>query len=301
MLHLRPLYREMTAAVVGLCLLPTAAVLAVGEEHVYKEIDGRKLRMYVTRPDGWDRNDRRPAIVFFHGGGWVGGKPGQFDEHAKYFASRGLVCFQVEYRLLKPKTSDPPDICIEDAIDALRWVRRRAAEFGVDPRRVAAAGGSAGGHLAAYLGCCLPPPDPQNGTGDAAVSAKPDALILFNPVYDNGPGGWGTQRVGERYLEYSPLHNISSDDPPSIVFLGTEDKLIPVSTAERFRDRCQAAGVDSELHTYEGQPHGFFNYGRSENRYFEATVTAADRFLARLGWLSGEPTLKTSSAGPEGT
>ncbi|RMF45237.1 MAG: alpha/beta hydrolase [Planctomycetota bacterium] len=295
-LHLLQIVVHMAAAAF---FLPPAAAWALGEEHVYKEVDGRKLRIYVTKPEQWKSSDQRPAIVFFHGGGWVGGKPGQFDEHARYFASRGLVCFQVEYRLLDGKSSDPPTICIEDAVDAMRWVRTHASEFGVDPHRIAAAGGSAGGHLAAYLGCCLPADDPADRSPET-VSAKPNALLLFNPVYDNGPGGWGTKRVGNRYPEFSPLHNISADDPPSIVFLGTEDKLIPVATAEKFRDRCQAAGVYSELHTYEGQPHGFFNFGRSGNRYFHATVTAADRFLAKLGWLEGPPTLPAPAADAQG-
>lgn len=284
----------------------------VGEPFVYKQVpDGqetRSLRVYVTKPESWQPSDRRPAIVFFHGGGWVGGAPGQFTEHAKYFASRGMVCFQVEYRLLDRKTKEPPITCTQDAVDAMRWVRQRCDEFGVDCQRIAAAGGSAGGHLAAYLGCIDPQPmQPESRSqassesvsdGDAKQPiSKPNALLLFNPVYDNGPGGWGTERVGDRYPEFSPFHNVTADDPPSIVFLGSNDSLIPVATAEKFRDKCLELGINSELHIYDGQPHGFFNYERSNGVYYYQTVIAADAFLARLGWLEGAPTLEAPNTG----
>lgn len=274
------------------CLLPSHLTGAEpsGDAHVYKRVNERELRIYVTKPQDWKTTDHRPAIVFFHGGGWVGGAPGQFTEHAKYFSSRGLVCFQVEYRLLDKSNEDPPVTCTEDATSAMRWVRSKSADFGIDADRIASAGGSAGGHLAAFVGCVAPNASTAEVEGE--TSAKSNAMILFNPVYDNGPGGWGTRRVGERFQEFSPAHNISTDDPPSIVFLGTEDNLIPVATAEKFRDDCRALGIISELYTYEGQPHGFFNFGKSDNTYYFKTVTAADQFLNQLGWLSGPPTLE---------
>jgi len=79
--------------------------------------------------------------------------------------------------------------------------------------------------------------------------------------------------------------------PPTIVLLGTRDELVPGSTAEKFQEDMQAADSRSELVFYEGQPHGFFNYGRSQNKYYIDTVIAIDRFLASLGYLEGEPTL----------
>jgi acetyl esterase/lipase len=278
-----------------LFLLPVAAAAAEpeakpeGEPHVYKTVGDRKLTLYVTRPENWKPQDRRPAVVFFHGGGWVGGWPGQFTEHAGYLASRGLVAVQVEYRLLDRNSNDPPTVCVQDAKSAMRWVRGRAGELGVDPDRIASAGGSAGGHLAAAVGMIDALDDPQD---DLEVSAKSNAMLLFNPVFDNGPGGWGHQRVGQRYREFSPLHNVSEDDPPAVVFLGSADNLIPVETARRFERAMEEAGNRCETHIYEGQPHGFFNHGKGGNRWYYETVTAADRFLASLGWLSGPPTLQ---------
>ena len=172
-----------------LVALPTTPQKPTGSKHIYKTVDGKDLAIYVTKPETWKAQDSRPAVLFFHGGGWVGGSPGQFTEHARYFASRGLVCFQVQYRLLDRKNTDPPTVCIRDARSAMRWVRSRATEFGIDPNRIASAGGSAGGHLAATLGTIDAHDEPEE---DTSVSTRSNAMLLFNPVFDNGPGGWGT-------------------------------------------------------------------------------------------------------------
>ena len=263
-----------------------AAAAPVEATLTYKEVpadegtqsETRKLKIDWTRPQDWQASDSRGAVVFFHGGGWVGGKPGQFAEHSKALADLGLVCFRVEYRLLDRKQNDPPQICVEDVSDAMRLIRGSAAKFGIDPDRIACGGGSAGGHLAAYLG--MMDDEPVDG-----VSRKANALLLYNPVYDNGPGQWGAARVGEHTDRYSPAHNITSDDPPVIVFLGEADALIPVATAERFQRLSREAGLVSELHTYPGQEHGFFNVQVQKGKYFRDTLAKSIAFLEQLGWM----------------
>lgn len=270
-------------------LQSASAAAPVGEAHVYKKVDGKELKLYVLKPKDWKASDKRPAIVFYHGGGWTGGAPTQFNEHSTYFVTRGLVCVQVQYRLLDKKNSEPPTNCIHDAKSAMRWVRSHAKELGIDPDRIASGGGSAGGHLAAFVGMVDGMDDPQD---DLKISAKSNAMLLYNPVFDNGPGGWGANRVKDRYKEMSPAHNVSADDPPAIVFLGSQDKLIPVKTVETFKENMKKAGVRCETHIYEGQGHGFFNYGKSDNKYYYETVLESDKFLASLGWIKGPPTLK---------
>lgn len=252
---------------------------------VYKKVGERELKLFVANPPDWKASNKRAAAVFFHGGGWVGGVPTQFNEQSRYLAGRGLVCIQVQYRLLG-KDNEPPLICVQDAKSAMRWVRAHAVELGIDPNRIAAAGGSAGGHLAAFVGMVEGQDDPQD---DLKISPKADALLLFNPVFDNGPeGGWGQARVGQRYKEFSPAHNISADDPPAIIFVGTKDNLIPVSTVQRFKSNMEKVGVRCDLHLYEGAGHGFFN----AQPYLNQTLIETDKFLASLGWLQGEATLK---------
>lgn len=275
-----------------LCVcLQTAEALPPGKAEIYKTVEHqgkvRELRIFVTSPKRPSAS-KRPAIVFFHGGGWVGGQPGQFDEHAAYFATRGVVSFQVEYRLLDRANNDPPDMCCEDAVDALKWVLANCDTYEVDPERIATAGGSAGGHLASYLG--------TKARQTAGGREAPAAMLLFNPVYDNGPNGWGHARTGADYLKYSPLHKIDEGTPPNIVFLGTQDKLIPVQTGELFKSTCEAAGVASDLHLFEGEGHGFFNVDRNYGRPFTETLVACDHFLRELGWIEGPHAVKPAVA-----
>jgi acetyl esterase/lipase len=267
---------------------------SVGEMFVYKKVDGRELKLYVNKPADWKSSDQRPAIVFFHGGGWVGGTPSSFNGHCEYFASRGLVCATVEYRLIRPKTNGTPLVCIQDAKSAMRWVRSHANELGIDPERIASAGGSAGGHLAAFCGLVDGKDDPQD---DLSVSSKSNAMILFNPVFNNGPGQYGYGRVGEHYKEFSPAHNITKGAPPAVIFLGTKDHLIPVEVAQDFQAQMKNVGAKCELHLYEGQGHGFYN--AKNPKYYYETIVDADKFLAELGWVKGPPTFKMPPAQPK--
>jgi len=122
--------------------------------------------------------------------------------------------------------------------------------------------------------------------------------VLFNPVYDNGPEGYGHSRVEEYWKEISPMHNISKTTPPTTVFLGSNDKLIPVATAEKYKRLMEEKGCRSDLHVYEGATHGFFNLNKKDGKYAE-TVIEMDRFLASLGYLEGEPTVQVEEVGDE--
>jgi acetyl esterase len=280
-----------TTAVCAVVGVPVQAAEPIAEARIYKKIEGRELRLYIVKPADWKPSDTRPAIVFFHGGGWVGGEPSQFNEQSRYLAGRGMVCFQAEYRLLNKANLEPPLVCVRDAKSAVRWVRSHAKDLGVDRDRIAAGGGSAGGHLAAFVGMVDGLDDPDD---DPKVSAKADALILFNPVFDNGSDdGYGLDRIGQEFRKFSPAHNVSKDDPPTIVFLGTNDQLIPVDVIERFKTRMTRAGVRCVAIYADGQEHGFFN----KEPWRTKTLQEADRFLRSLRWLEKLPA-KTAKANP---
>ncbi|MBI3881701.1 MAG: alpha/beta hydrolase [Verrucomicrobia bacterium] len=262
------------------------------ETRVYKKVGDRELHLHIEKPAAWKAADQRPAIVFFFGGGWVGGTPTQFQGQSEYLATRGMVGIRVEYRVIPKGDEGPPVVCCNDAKSAMRWVRARAAELGIDPQRIAAGGGSAGGHLAAFVGLVEGQDDPAD---DLKISPKTSALVLFNPVFDNGPdGGWGAKRVGDRFKEFSPAHNVTAAAPPAIIFLGSKDALIGVPVLERFKANMTKAGARCETHIYEGQAHGFFN----QDPYKTATLIEADKFLASLGWLKGDPTLAMPELDP---
>ncbi|MDF7825719.1 alpha/beta hydrolase [Pontiellaceae bacterium B12227] len=242
----------------------------------FKETPQGELRLHIFKPAGLKAGQKRPAVVFYFGGGWNGGSPKQFYPHARYLADRGMVAIAAEYRTKKGHGTDPR-ACVMDAKSAMRWVRKRAHKYGIDPQRIAAGGGSAGGHLAAATATLEKFNEPDDNT---AISCKPEALILFNPVFDNSEKGYGHDRVSEYWKDFSPMHNLKKGTPPTIVFLGTKDDLIPASTAQEYKKIMAANGGRCDLHLYEGEKHGFFN----KSKYNE-TVAEMDKFLVSLGWL----------------
>jgi len=118
---------------------------------VYRSVDGLALRAWIFEPAGHSADDRRPAIVFFFGGGWVGGTPKQFYPHCRDLAELGMVAISAEYRI-KSKHGTTPMACVEDGKSAVRYLRANANQLGIDPDRIVSGGGSAGGHVAACTG-----------------------------------------------------------------------------------------------------------------------------------------------------
>src|SRR5215469_11273941 len=145
-----------------------------------KEAD---LQLVVHYPPGWKATDKRAGIVFFFGGGWENGTIDQFKPQAEYLAGRGMVAARADYRV-KSRHGVTPKECVDDARSAIRWFRENAGTLGVDPDRIVAAGGSAGGHIAACT-TLMPAPDPKEEA--PKTSSKADALVLFNPVLRFGP------------------------------------------------------------------------------------------------------------------
>ena len=258
---------------------------------VYRSIDGVDLQAWLFEPDGHGAGDARPAIVFFFGGGWNGGTPGQFRPQAEYLAGRGMVAVVVDYRV-KSRQGTLANVAVGDARAAIRWVRTHAERLGVDPDRIAAAGGSAGGHLAAATATL-----PGHDEADAAeVSSAPNALVLFNPVLMTAPvpGLPPAQAekleslrpwLGAEPESMSPYHHVRPGLPPTIIFHGENDKTVPYRHAELFTESMIAAGNRCELVGYPNQGHGFFNAHRDDDSAYRETVRRAEAFLASLGWL----------------
>lgn len=255
-------------------------------QRVYRSVDDVDLKLWLFEPDE-EASEPRPSAVFFFGGGWNSGTPMQFVPHAKYLASRGMVGIVADYRVKSRHGATPYD-CVDDARAAIRYLRGNAEALGLDPDRIAAGGGSAGGHIAAAA--ALVPEGPERASD---VSCVPDALLLFNPVYDNGPDGYGYAQFGADYWDISPIHNIRRGAPPSFVVVGSDDPLLPVETAKRFQREMGEVGSYSELHVTPGATHGYFNHvefrpGANPYHYY-FTVEKMDQFLAKIGFLQGEP------------
>ena len=244
-----------------------------------------ELEMNIFEPTGHKASDQTPAIVLFYGGGWSGGEPDLFFAHATYLASRGMMAFVPKYRT-KNSAKTTAFEAVTDAKSALRWTRENAKTLGIDPNRIAAAGSSAGGHIAATA-TMVPGYDEPNE--DAAISTVPNALILYNPVIDLSPIGYGNERVGPKWQSISPQQHVRPGLPPTIVFHGTADKTVPYANAVAFEAAMKKAGNQVELVTFRGVGHGFAYRPAKKDANFALRLT--DEFLESLGYIKGEPTL----------
>ena len=210
-----------------------------------------------------------------------------------------MVAMAADYRVAS-RQGTKPFHCVRDGKSAVRWIRQNAKRLGVDPNRVAAGGGSAGGHVAASTGT-LPKHDEPGE--DMMISSVPNAVVLYNPVLITAEakglktfGGDRLERLKKRLgvedpTTLSPYHNIRKGLPSSLIIHGRGDTTVPFLTAEMFVKQSVKAGLRSELDGYDDMPHGFFNLGRYDNKMFLATVTRMHEFLKSLGYVKGKPTV----------
>ena len=265
------------------CLLPGLVAVQAAEQQdtksfVYKKLKQADLELIVHYPPGWKETDKRPAVVFFFGGGWTSGKIQQFEPQASHLAHRDMVAARADYRV-KSRHGVTPKECVEDAKSAVRWMRANATMLGVDPDRIAAAGGSAGGHIAA---CTALTPGLDAEDEDAEISSWPNALVLFNPVLRFEGIPQLMERIGNDEAlgkAISPTLHLTKDSPPTLIFFGTADRLSAMG--DEFMRRSNELGHRAELFTAEGQPHGFFN----RPPWREKTTQRMDEFLVSLGYL----------------
>lgn len=263
---------------------------------IYKRVGDVELKIHIFDPPGHQASDKRAAVVFFFGGGWRSGSPKQFEHQCRYLASRGMVAMTADYRVSSRHMTQAKE-CVQDGKSAVRWVRTNAERLGIDPERIAAGGGSAGGHVAACTGVIEGWDEPGEAN---EVSSLPNALVLYNPALAlaevDGQQAVAEDRAGDLVARcgtdpknISPAHHVHAGLPPTIHFFGTKDFLI--AGARHFQSEMKQAGNHCELVLYDGQSHGFFNFGREKNVYFAKTLRETDRFLSSLGYLTGEATV----------
>lgn len=257
--------------------------------YVYKNTPQGELKVDVFLPDGWQPGQKHSSILMFFGGGFTNGTPAQFRTKAEYLSSRGMVVLTPEYRI-KTKHKTTPRESIEDAKSAVRWARLNARALGLDPARIVASGGSAGGTCAALTALTA---SFEPAGEDLSVSSKPDAMVLYNPAL--AVPGTAAATPGNEVLT---AWKVSRHDPPMIFFFGTDDNLLAGS--REVAKQSAALGNRVELYTAPGQKHGFFNDATTAKNgspgWHDVVLYRTDLFLASLGYLSGPPTVKPSSA-----
>lgn len=277
-----------------LCLLFTALFVygaplpedaPEGTIFTYKPQNGERGEIEIHFPEGYDPATARvPGVILFHGGGWSKGNRSQFRELCHYLASRGLVAATAHYRFADQAKIESPAatrsrkrVCITDAKSAIRWFKQNAAQLGIDPERVIAGGGSAGGHIALLATNTPGLNDPEDSE---AIDTSVVAYLLFNPAFKPADD--------QKDPEVDVERNLSSKTAPMIVFWGTEDDFW-LRGWNRAYARMQALDIDGSVEWWSavGAGHGFFN----KEPWRTLTFIKADRFLVEQGILTGEPTI----------
>lgn len=220
-----------------------------------------------------------PVVVCIHGGGWIGGSRTQFAGLAKRLAAKGFAAASIDYRLAP---GAPMPAQIEDAKCAVRWLRAHADELKLDPRRFAALGESAGGHLALMLGLTDAAAGLDGDGGNPGVDSRVQAVVSLAGPTDMAPEAWDAAGVKSVYhsdvptvmavlggaqaatmaARCSPVHFVDKLDPPVLAFHGDADKVVPLAQAQHLADLLKEAGVEQRLVVMPGLGHGFSGQAR---------------------------------------
>lgn len=250
-----------------------------------------KLDLYLPKADTDKGPGPFPTVVWVHGGGWAGGDKRditgdeiQMNQVKDILLEHGYALAPVNYRLVPNGTFPEP---MQDIAAAVRYLKKHAGEYGLDPERFVIAGDSAGGHLATMVGMTSDKPELQGSLGVTDTDTKVDAIVGYFGLYDltqrtedqrSGPcqrakpgaesshgrliGADPDSPQGEAIAaKASPVTYVNAHTPPVLLFHGRQDCTTPPPQAERFEAALKAAGVPTEL-TFIDAPH-------ADPRFFE--------------------------------
>ncbi|MEI7911730.1 MAG: alpha/beta hydrolase [Verrucomicrobiota bacterium] len=261
-------------------LTPAAELLALAERVPYKKTPQEELFVYILRPAA-KADKPLPVIVYFTGGGWAKGTADAMMANVQWFREQGIIGISADYRV-KSRHGTTPLECVKDAKSAIRYVRQHAKDLGIDPNRIIAAGGSAGGHIAAAT---ILPGNDEPGE-DLRISSRANALALHNPVLGVGFG----EDFFKAHPDCSPLLGVRAGWPPTIISCGTADDTTPYKYAEEFVRKMKAAGNVCELIPVQGAKHSCD--WPANNRNFLPTITRMTGFFREHGIIPPAPTKK---------
>ncbi len=256
---------------------------------VYAAYGSRQLRLDLFLPKSG--TGPFPAVVYIHGGGWSGGNKGAFRRQAAHMATKGFAGACIEYRL-SGEAKFPA--ALYDSKAAVRWMRANAKQYRVNPDRIGAAGGSAGGHLVAMLGTTAHIRELEGDGGNAGISSRVQAVAAFNPAVDlvsfgkkasdnasNSVFAFLGATFADKpdlWAQATPLTHVRKDSAAHLFLHGTSDALVPYQQSVDMMEKLKKAGVPAEIFTADGASHGFFN----RPPWFEPTLHRMEEFFTRL-------------------
>lgn len=254
-----------------------ASQVEVLEGIPFAQPGGTALELDLARPR--DGEGPFPAVVTLFGGGWISGSRAAVRDRIQYLAGHGYVAVAPNYRLAP---QHPFPAAVVDVRECVRWLRRHADEYDVDPDQIGAVGYSAGGHLACMLG--LASDVDRFGAEDLApdgTSARVQAVVNYFGPGDLAAKEWsdlairkylipflgGTaEQRPEVYRRASPITYITPDDAPILTFQGDQDRTVPMSLSVALHERLRQVGVPNELVIVEGGAHGWGEPHRTRTR-----------------------------------
>ena len=249
---------------------------------VYKQTPEKELKLDIYHLDSLQI--AQPLLVFIHGGSW---KSGDKDDYRRYlvdYAEKGYVTATLSYRFAQEA---PFPAALDDVVCGLSWLKEHAAEYWIDPDRIALIGGSAGAHLIMMLAYHSYDASYQRVADcDYGADQKVRAIVnLYGPTdltteyarshpsVINFIGQDYSEQTHSAYAAASPLEFVSADDPPTMSFHGTLDELVPVSQADRLHQALDRQNVPNTYHRLKGWPHTM-DLGLKVNRYCQHHMDA---------------------------
>ena len=244
---------------------PDNVIFEPGTE--YANPDNQHLQVNIARPKNSDA--LMPCVLCIHGGGFRAGHRDGYNALCLKLAQRGFVAATASYRFA-PKYQFPA--AVHDVKAAVRWLRANAAKYQIDPARIGVTGGSAGGHLAQFLGVTAGIKEFEGDGGNAEQPSSVACVVNFYGPSDFTKSygksvdaaevlplflGGNLETTRQRHIVASPLNWVTPNAAPTLIVHGTEDKYVAYEQGVWMRDRLQACGVEVELLTLEGAGHGF--------------------------------------------
>ncbi len=253
------------------------------EDITYTVVDQEELKIDLAKPTG---DGPFPAIMAIHGGAWRAGDKAQLRDLLSRFAEGGYVAVSPQYRFC-PTHTFPAQV--HDVKAAVRWLRKHAEEYNVDPEKIGAVGFSAGGHLALMLGVTDADDGLEGPDADDSTSTRIQAVVNFFgptdltaddipdvsvPLLTDFIGGSQEEKPAESKAA-SPLTYVSEDDPPILTFQGTKDPLIPTTQAIKLTEAMTNANGQGRVELLINAGHGW------PDPDLERTFLLTERFFDR--------------------
>ncbi|MEJ8554780.1 alpha/beta hydrolase fold domain-containing protein [Tepidibacter sp. Z1-5] len=244
----------------------------VFEDITYKFVDGQELKLDIYMANVLD-DEKRPAIVYVHGGFWAfGNKKSEipyFKDLINILNNKGFTFVSIDYRLTNKNTKFPEPV--KDVKDAIRWLRKNAVSYNIDENKIGICGNSAGGHLALLEG--LTDDSMYLGNEDLKnISSKVNFIISFFGPTDltlvKGKKYTATTKnliggtindMKDIYINASPMYCLSENTPPILLIHGEKDTIVPISQSKALYEKSKSLGIDVEFVPVKNASHGLIS------------------------------------------